>query len=196
MRPLARSYLQHGRRHGAFGSDPIPGIGQVPFASLRTTSRATITVGGGTAEYISMHGGSNALFETSDADIFENALGIGSATAAYGIKCLNNGTYRIGENYFVSGGTGGATFSTYHTLQGGNVVSDYQPGRTGALIGDSWDAGAAGVHTFFWELCDATDGNPAPVYINPYTILGTGTSVTVACETFVEYLGPYAGGNI
>ncbi len=195
MRPLARNYLQHGSRHLATGSDPIPGIGQIPFASLRTNSGATITMGG-TIEYISMHGGTNASFETSDSDTFVNALGTGAATAAYGIKCLENGTYMITENYFVLGGTGGATFSTYHTINGGDVISSWQPGRTGALVGDKWDAGSGSVHTFFSELVDATDAAPAPVYINPYASLATGSSVVVSAEMFVMYLGPYAGGSI
>lgn len=35
MRQLARSYLQHGRRHSFQGSDPIPGLGPAAVAHLQ-----------------------------------------------------------------------------------------------------------------------------------------------------------------
>jgi hypothetical protein len=147
--------------------------------------------------YISMQDGSSgALFETSDATVFENAQGSGISGDPWGIKCLLNGTYLIGENYFVGGGTAGAIFATYHTLSGGNTVSVWQPGRTGATIGDTWDGGSPRVHTFFSELSDATDSNPAPLWIIPYASLQSGADITVKVQTFVQYLGPYAGGNI
>ncbi len=195
MRPLARSYLQHGRRHGPFGSDPIPGIGQVPFASLKNTSATTVT-NSGVPTYISMQDGVGAKFETSDADVFENSQNTGETGNPWGIKCLLNGTYKVSEDYYINGGTVGAIFATYHTIDGGNTFSNTMAGRTGALIGDSWDHGAGLPHTFFWELTDATDANPAPIYINPFATLNSGSNITVSVQTVVVYLGPYAGGNI
>jgi hypothetical protein len=193
-----RPYLQHGSRHGANGTDPIPGIGQVPFASLTNGGTPQTVTGAGTNQFLSMEGGTaGALFETSDSAVFSNANGSGQSGDPWGIKCLLNGTYIVSENYFVTGGTAGVAFTTYHSLIGGNTVSFYQPGRTGAVVGDTWDGGAPGkVHTFFWELGDATAGNPAPMWILPYANLASGSSITVAVQTFVQYLGPYAGGNI
>jgi hypothetical protein len=193
-----RPYLQHGIRHGVNGTDPIPNLGQVPFAALHNNqSTGTTITSGSTAVYISMEGGSGgSVFETSDTTVFSNAQGSGLPGDPWGIKCLQNGTYLVSENYFVSGGTGGVTINTYHTLTGGNTVCFYQPGRTHALVGDTWDVAAPGVHLFFSELSDATDANPAPIYINPYAEVASGSSVTVKMQTFVRYLGPYAGGNI
>jgi hypothetical protein len=143
-----------------------------------------------------MEDGVSGHFETSDATVFENAQGSGISGDPWGIKCLLNGTYLVGENYRIGGGTGGAIFATYHTFTGGNTLSVYQPGRTGALVGDVWDGGAGTVHTFFSELTDATSGSPAPIYITPWASLNSGASITVTVQTFVQYLGPYAGGNI
>jgi hypothetical protein len=146
-----------------------------------------------------MQGGSGgSVFGTSDSTVFENAQGSGLSGDPWGIKCLLNGTYIVGENYAIGSGTVGKSVATYHTFTGGNTFSFYQPGRTGALIGDTWDGGTPSlVHTFFWELADATLTNAAPIWINPYATLESGSAdIAVKVQTFVQYLGPYANGDI
>jgi hypothetical protein len=165
------------------------------WASLRISNPQTIT-NTGLSQYFSMEDGVTGHFETSDATVFANAQGSGISGDPWGIKCLFNGTYLVGENYFVAGGTAGARVVTYHTLTGGDTVSVYQPGRTGALVGDTFDAQWSGIHTSFQELSDAKISNPAPIWINPYAELHSGSSVTATVQTFVQYLGPYAAGNI
>jgi hypothetical protein len=143
-----------------------------------------------------MEDGSTGFFETSDSSVFENAQNAGITGSPWGIKCLLDGTYIVKENYFVVGGTATVKVNCYHTFTGGSFVSTYQEGRTAALIGDVWDQGNTGaVHISFEEWVDSTTGN-APIYINPYSLLVSGTSVTVDVQTMVIYLGPYAGGNI
>lgn len=195
MRPLARSYLQHGSRHGSTGSDPIPGIGQIQFAALKNFSAITVA-GDNAIHYLSMEDGVTGFFETSDDTVFANAQNTFQTGNPWSIKCLANGTYIVKQNYFVRSGTAGAQVTTYHTFNGGNTQSVFQAGRTAALIGDTWDVGSSDVHTFFEEWVDATDGSPAPVFVSPYVQLASGSNVTVNAETMVIYLGPYAGGNI
>lgn len=184
----------HGRTHPEGGSDPIPGFSrQIRFATLKTFGAQSVT---GTV-YIDMEDGVSGIYETSDDTIFQNAQNLSIGGSPWGIKCLANGTYIVKENYFVSGGTAGATVTTYHTISGGDTISEYQAGRTGALVGDTWDRGRPGlIHTSFEEWMDATDGSPAPLYVNPYVELGSGAAVSVDVETMAIYLGLFAAGAI
>ncbi len=197
MRPLARSYLQHGSRHGVHGSDPIPDIGQIRFATMRTNSAFTITADNN-PHYPYGSDGTIVHFETSDDTVFTAAATSAISGTTWGIKCLENGTYIIRENYRIHGGTAAVIGLGYHSIVGGNTISFYQAGRTGASLQDGWDKGQASTitHISFEEWTDATDGNPAPIYVVPYLQIASGTNPTVDVETMVIYLGPYAGGNI
>lgn len=188
-----RSYLQHGRRHHTTGSDPIPGFGQVLFASLRISTPATVP-GDAANHYIDMQDGVTGHFATSDANIFENAANTDLSGDPYGIECHAEGTYIIRENYFVSGGTGGVQVITYHVVSDG-IGSTFQFGRTGALVGDTWDAGSSDVHTSFEEWTSAVDTD-TPFFINPYLVVASGSDVTVNVQTMVIFLGAYTTDQI
>ncbi len=195
MRPLARSYLQHGRRHVVTGSDPIPGLGQIAFAAMHTLSPFTVTADNA-FHYPYGTDGTIVVYETSDDTIFAQAATsaiIGSPL--WGIDCLAAGTYIVKENYFYHDGTASVIATGYHTLSGTGTVSNYQNGRTGALLQDGWDQGQASnvTHISFEEWCDV---DPAPTYVVPYCQVASGSNPTVAVQTMVIYLGPYANADI
>lgn len=178
-------------------SSSAAAVYQVPYAALRLQSAQSIP-GTNVITYISMQDGLTGAFETSDATVFANATFTIGGSPQWCVKCLKNGTYLIRENCFVTPGTGtsGANLIFYHALQGGNIVSDYQSGRTGAHIANPWDQGQTNTHLTFSEWSNATSLNPAPIYVIPYCQLASGSSCTVRVQTMVMYLGGFAGSAL
>ncbi len=184
MRPLARSYLQHGRRHLPFplGSDPIPGIGELAVAAMRTTS--DITVAGDNAQHdLSIRDGFSAHFQTSDDTVFANA----DDGNGYGIQVLLPGLYRWEWNIFASGGTAGAKLITYWISTGTATLSDFQQGRTGALIGDTWDEGVSPVHLFWTNYVAVTAAGVG----SPTATLASGADVHLGIQAFVTRMNSF-----
>jgi len=64
MRQLARSYLQHGRRHSEHGSDPIPGLASAQSAYLWTQTTQTFPGDSGGQPATWDH------FQTTDPTVF------------------------------------------------------------------------------------------------------------------------------
>lgn len=191
-----RPYTQHGRRHAQTGSDPIPGLGQVPFA-VAYTDPYPVTITADAADHaVSIQDGSGGEFDASDDNTFANGhadVGLGDQ---YGIECLANGTYMVSMNVWWSGGVPGVLAVASYATSGGNFRSFWQSGRTGLLLGDTWDANDSRSHQSFTELYNTSDANPAPILILPYANVAAGTDPTVEVELVVLYLGPYAGDSL
>lgn len=168
---------------------------QAPFAALRISAAQTVT-GANTIQHLDMDGS----FETSDTSVFAQAPVPTIFGTPNGLECIVNGTYLIWINYLTFGGTAGSTLTTYFTGIHGDL-SVWQAGRSGALIGDTWDAGAPSdggsppyVHTSFAFLYGLRKGAlaPAPGYISPYGRLSAGADVTIDAQMWAFYLGPFA----
>ncbi len=182
MRPLARSYLQHGSRHTRTGSDPIPGVGELAVAAMRTTSN--ITVPGDNAQHdLSIRDGFSAHFQTNDASVFANA----DDGNGYGIQVLLTGLYKWEWNVFASGGTAGAQLITYWISTGTAILSDFQQGRTGALIGDTWDEGVSPLHLFWTNYVDVQVGGVG----SPIATLASGADVALGIQAFVTRINDF-----
>ena len=127
MRPLGRPYLQHGRRHGKQGSDPIPGFGVSNDWVFAQTALGTVAASTPTdAAFSSIN------FQTDDGSVFDVYTG-GSVDA---IQMLIAGSYLI---------RGTATFGTGHT---GTVQVQLQIGGPGTIY--DYDTRAAG--TFYDDI--------------------------------------------
>ncbi len=184
-----QNYLQHARRHGPEGSDPIP---EMAVASLR--SFGSISVAGDNAQhYLSLQDGSGALFQTNDSDTFANASTTSfSGSPVYGLQILKAGIYRVEWNASVaSGGTAGANLTVYWSAfsPGSAFLSDFQQGRTGALIGDTWDLGRT-THLFWTEYHSFAD-NGVPAYTAPWAQLASGSSITLDIEMFATRVNSF-----
>jgi hypothetical protein len=189
------TYLQHGRRHGPQGSDPIPGIGQVPFAAIQNASSAPSPTRRDANSTSRWRMARRALFETSDATVFENAQGSGISGDPWGIKCLAERHVHLKENYFVGGGTAASISPPTTPSPAATRSASTRPAAPRAQSATHGTGGQHGTYVLR-EWTDATDSNPAPIWINPYASARLRSDITVKCRRSCIYLGPYAGGNI
>jgi hypothetical protein len=131
MRQPNRPYLQHGSRHGKFGSDPTPGLGVDNDWCSATTSLGTVADGG-----TAIGAFSSLDFQTDSGDIYDIFTG-----GAYdSVEMLVVGTYLIrARATFARGKTGTVQVSAviggdvttidYDTRPGGTFYSDIGPGE-------------------------------------------------------------------
>lgn len=168
MRPLARSYLQHGRRHLPTGSDPI-GLGISNDWVIAQAALGTVTNGSSpvNASFSSIN------YQTDDGSVFGVHTGTVDA-----ISMLVVGTYLIrARATFPAGRTGtvqlGAVIAgdvttyDYDTAVGGTNYSDIGPGEA------TWE-----------QLCIVNDLTvPAGAYMN-FTQT-TGSSM-VSCVGWIQ----------
>lgn len=184
MRPLARPYLQHGTRHLKHGSDPIPGIGDLPVATLRTTAAATI-VADNADHYVSLEDGVSGSFQTSDDTVFaNNSTTLFTGSPVFGVEVLQPGLYQYQWNSSKqSGGTVGAGITVYWSSSGGATLSSLQQGRTATLVGDAWDT-ASNTH-ISWTEYQAFGDADVPGVAAPYARVASGSNVTLNIDLIV-----------
>ena len=82
-----RDYLQHGRRHGVGGSDPIPGLGGSALSWAYISGNTATSCPHGTNTYLVAD---QANFYTNDSAVFDVHL---NASSIWGIRMLADGHY-------------------------------------------------------------------------------------------------------
>lgn len=105
MRQLSRPYLQHGRRHGPQGSDPIPGAKFSPLDFM--LAYGTITDSSSSPSYIDLD-----LWVTSNEDIFTLQTGTGGLASTHAVAIHEEGIYRTWSKWLVDSGTNGDVLIT------------------------------------------------------------------------------------
>jgi len=188
-----RSYLQHGRRHGTRGSDPIPPIG-LPVASLFSNPTGVTVAGDGALHYISIQDGvSSAGFSTSHSSIFTNGSSTSfTGSAVYGIEIDDTGTYAVYTNSFtISGGTAGKKVTAYWAASNGSAPSHFQQGRSAAILSDVWDKGQVGIgpHLFTHEVFTVASGQ-TPAVLARTGQIEAGSDVVISFQMVVVQLSP------
>lgn len=164
------SYLQHGRRHGPQGSDPIPHFGITNDWVIASTALGTVTDGSSpvNGEFSSIN------YQTDDGSIF--AVDTSGAVDAIGMLVV--GTYLIrARATFAAARTGNVQLSAtiagdvttydYDTAPGGTHYTDIGPGEA------SWE-----------QLCVVNDLSiPAAAYM---TFTQTTGSSMVSCVGWIQ----------
>lgn len=170
MRQLARSYLQHGNRHLANGSDPIPGIGAITNDwAYSQTALGTV------ADGATVQGGfSSIVYQTDDGSVF----GIDTSGTYDAVSMLQIGTYlvRAGAT-FPAGRTG--TIQVGATIGGHVTTYDYD-----VRAGTSSFADIATGSAWWEQLCIVNDlGAPAGAFVQ---FTQTTGSPAVSCVGFIQ----------
>lgn len=121
------TYLQHGRRHGPNGSDPIPDLGGgLPAwaAQAYTGSNVTVLGGGHHGQFIVSTDPTTTSpkkFFTSDDTVF--ACTENSDFSSYGIQILKLGHYEIRAQFRVTSFGAGAIDLTVNLAEGPGFAS-------------------------------------------------------------------------
>lgn len=215
-----RDYLQHGRRHGPQGSDPIPGLAtgsgiNWAYISAEPTGGFSVDTTGGVNELDI--DGSNLY--TNDPSIYAAAdLDPAGGPGAFGgLKILEGGVYRlslaaawgtletgqVGQVYYGHNDDGAGLMSRTY-LGGRNLVKGddtFIPAFTNANASSI----TIGPTLFFQELlnvpgaADTIDGDSGddatPIEIIFWAINGDGTATTTANLTSVGVLIEQLGTN-
>lgn len=99
-----RQYLQHGRRHGPGGSDPIPGLGTSSLPFIVANGFISVTSFPTSNNYVDLN-----LYATNNDTLFGIEVGTGSLSATNGISVSEYGVYRAWLNFQFTSGTNGDT---------------------------------------------------------------------------------------
>ncbi len=93
MRPLARNYLQHGRRHGPEGSDPIPTFDNLPILAYGANTVSLVSVPHGTTvkypmtdQHVTSDSSKVAWITTTTANDTISLIGSGFAMLTVGVR--------------------------------------------------------------------------------------------------------------
>lgn len=105
-------YLQHGSRHSAGGSDPIPGIGAATPAGLKwaihTGVSKTLAANGGSGSAVTTFSGAapgSSGFYTNATDVFALTSTVISGSTYYGISVQEDGNFMFWPSFETSGAT-------------------------------------------------------------------------------------------
>jgi hypothetical protein len=164
----------------------------LPFATIRNFGGA-LSLPDHALHYFDLVGGSTAIFDTNDPDIFQN--GVTSAITGsplHGIESLAAGSYAILLNGDLTGGTPGAQGIIYHTdiAAGSGFLSTFLLGRNQLALGDNWDAGLTN-HIFSIEFEGfPTDADAPCVYIPQAQVL-SGAAASANVQMIIIQLSPY-----
>jgi hypothetical protein len=190
MRPLARSYLQHGSRHAPTGSDPIPGLGGTPV--IIAYGATAVTSSPASDHYVDLN-----LYATSDDTVFGIDVGTGGLSAINGIAIFTGGVYRAWYSFEFSAATNGDTLiGEPHGFNsaGSNHwrwANTQQDDETRVVYSTTAFTGARTVQymRIFWVagVFDPSSGPPSSLFISARS--PAANNFNVSANVMVERLG-------
>lgn len=174
------TYLQHGRRHGQTGTDPIPPLGWALY-----DSGGLISVGAGAGQtYVDLNYSGGYLFTNDETGLFGLAAGTGSKN---GFTVAEVGVYRVSWNFAITSATAGDHVEGYYVGDIGDR-GFWMDGYSDLLFDSTTQQGS---HISFSELMFVGGAaNPSPTLpAGPevaYVWNHTGNSFNVQVSVLVE----------
>lgn len=191
MRQLSRSYLQHGSRHAPTGSDPIPGLGGIPF--IAANGFVSVTSSPASDNYVSLD-----LYATSDDSIFGIDFGTGGLSSTYGITISQAGAYRVWYSFIFSAATNGDTLiaephgSNFANSNHWGFSNTQQDDDTRIVYSTTSSTGARNVQyqRIFWVagVFDPSSGPPSSLFVSGRS--PAANNFDLSATVLIERLSP------
>jgi hypothetical protein len=159
-----RDYLQHGRRHGPTGSDPIPGLANVDFASLEFFGGSVTVHGSG--------GGTVAIpwteFNTTSTEVFGTGGSSGSpptnTTGDLGLLLQGTGVYIVMAA--AKWESGAANISSTINVSDGNNLTEIDYKAIELLVATTFAAITQEINPSSFQMVSVFSGDVGFVTLN------------------------------